>query len=298
VFDEGGVKAKLPLMARRRLAVFGVLVAAACGGSDDARSSGASTSMIEVDSTPVAVNGMWPDELGTVLIVPSDTENLAVVLYPASLAADIDPKTLLNLFGSGADPVRTRVSVTSLDTVHCGDAPLVRLGRATPQSWTLGVGGSTATWMRADSIESLSSTDSLAYSVAAAQMASAVTAGNGSRFGGLSFSLASVRRIRIGDTTVIAAQLVRRVNQEANPAEERTFVVGERTSKSPFEVGYSDRSEGTEETAAHYDVIGAFRSGSSTYLVVATETANGTTINILERVRGTWSLRWTRSIVC
>lgn len=286
-------------MARRRLAVFGILVAVACGGSDDVRrSAGASTSVIEMDSTPVAVNGMWPDELGTVLVVPSDTENLAVVLYPASLAADIDPMTRLTLFAPSGDVVRINVGVTTMDTVHCGDAPLVRLGRATPQSWSLGVGGSTARTMRADSIEALSSADSLAYSVEAARMASAVTPGSGSRFVGLPFSLAAVRRIRIGDTTIIAAQLVRRVNQEANPAEERTLVVGERTSKSPFEVGYSDRSEGTEETAAHYDLIGSFRSGTATYLVLSTETANGTTINIVERVRGKWTLRWTRSIVC
>jgi hypothetical protein len=285
-------------MARRRLAVLLMVAAVACGGSNDARTSGASGAVIEVDSTPVAVNGMWPDELGSVLVIPSDTENLAVVLYPASLLANIDPKTQLTLFAPGGDTVRIRVGLTSMDTVHCGDAPLIRLGRATPQSWSLGVGGTTARTLRSDSIEALTAADSLAYSTAAARMASAVVSDNGSRFRGLPFSLASVRRVRFGDTTIIAAELVRRVNQEANPAEERTLVVGERTSKSDFEIGFSDRSEGTEETAAHYELIGAFRSGAALYLVISTETPNGTMVNVLERVRGYWSLRWTRSIVC
>lgn len=286
-------------MWRRRLAVLGTVAAAACGGSDNARSSaGASASAIEVDSTPVAVNGVWPDELGEALVVPADTENLAVVLYPASLVATLDPKTQLTLIAAGGDTVRARVGVTQLADVHCGDAPLVRLGRTPALPWSLGVGGSPARTMRADSVESFSAEDSLAYSIAAVRMASSIAPGNGSRFNGLPFSLASTRRLRIGDTTIIAAELVRRVNQEANPAEERTFIIGERTSTNEFEIGYSDRSDGLEETVAHHEMLGAFRAGAVIYLVLATDAQHLSTVSVLERVRGTWSIRWTRSIVC
>ncbi len=284
-------------MLRRPLAVWLILVAVACGGADKAPDA-ARASTFEVDSTPVAVSGLWPAELGDALVIPSDTENVAVVLYPASLTASLDPKSQLTLLAPGGDTVRVRVGVSSMDTVHCGDAPMVRLGRATPEVWSLGVGGLTARTIHADSIEGLSPADSLAYSVEAARMASAVTTGNGSRLRGLPFSLVSVRRLRLGDTTILAAQLVRRVNLEANPAEERTFVIGERTSSSPFTTVHSDRSEGTEETAAHYDLIGAFRAGAATYWVISTDAPNGSTVQMLERVGGKWSLRWARSISC
>ena len=71
--------------------------------------------MFEVDSTPVAVSGLWPVGLGDALVIPSDTENVAVVLHPASLTATLDPKSLLTLLAPGGDTVRIRVSASSMD---------------------------------------------------------------------------------------------------------------------------------------------------------------------------------------
>lgn len=300
LFDVGVAKTKLPLMRLRCLTLFMVVVAAACGRADDARNTpGIGASGATLDSTiTVAMTGEWPADLGTALVIPSDTENLAVVLYPAVFITPLDPKTPFALVTSGGDTVRVRVRVTGLDSAYCGDAPTVRLSRGTPLVWSIGITDGAARPMRADSLDAVSSADSLLYSTEASRLASAVSVGAPSRLAGLPFALTSLRRLRVGDTTIIAAQLVRRVNQEANPAEERTFVIAEQAASAPFKAVYSMRSEGTEETTAHFDLIGALGTGPVTYLVLAMDSPSGSTVEVLERSGGTWRVRWTRSIGC
>ena len=297
-FDEGFEKAKLPLMARRRLPVLFLAVTAACGTRDQPPQSD-SMPRAPSDSAPsVAVTGDWPPELGDVLVAPSDTDNLAVVLYPAAPVVVINPAAQLAFLGSGGDTAGAPVRTSGLDSARCGDAPLLRLARPPAAGWSIGLAGGTAQPVRGDSLEALSHADSLLYGTEAPRLASIVAARSPSRLTGLPFELAGLRRVRLGDTTVIAVQLVRRINQEANPAEERTFVIAAQYGSSPFEAVYSDRSEGTEESATHYDLLGAFRGKTSVYLVVSSDGASGSTIGILERNGGVWRMRWTRSIAC
>jgi len=286
-------------MPLRRLAVV-LLVAAGCGRTDSVRStrdSGLSGSA--PDSTPaIAVSGEWPPDLGAALAIPSDTENVAVLLYPATASARTDQKARFTLVAASGDTLRVRVAVAGRDSAHCGDAPMIRLARAAPMLWSLGLSGATARPMRSDSIDAISHEDSLLYSTEAPRLASVVSATATSRLSGLPFALTALRRVRFGDTTIIAAQLARRVNQEANPAEERTFVIAERHGSLPFATVHSDRSDGTEETAAHFDLLGALRTPSAVYLIIATDAPSGSTIEILERSAGAWRVRWTRTIVC
>ena len=79
-------------MPLRRLALI-LGVATACGKADSARNTNdASTSGAAQDSTAaIAVSGEWPPDLGAALLIPSDTENVAVVLYPAMPNTPMDP---------------------------------------------------------------------------------------------------------------------------------------------------------------------------------------------------------------
>src|SRR6185295_19677726 len=113
---------------------------------------------------------------------------------------------------------------------------------------SIGLAGGVARSLKSDSIESLSQADSTRYGVVTARLASGASAATPSRLTGLQFSLTALRRVRLGDTTIIVAQLVRRVNQEASPAEERTLIVAEQRGSSEFVAVHSSRSEGTEET--------------------------------------------------
>jgi hypothetical protein len=175
---------------------------------------------------------------------------------------------------------------------------MVRLTQATPFLWSIGVAGASARHLRVDSASVLTQADSQFYSAGAARAASAVPALQGSSLTGLPFAVTAMRLLRVGDTTTLVAQLVRRVNQEANPAEERTLIIAERVASGPLTRSHAFRSEGTEETVSHFDLLGAFRLGALTYLVISTEGASGSLVEILERTGTGWRSRWTRTIAC
>jgi len=284
-------------MCVRRLCLI-LWVVAACGPRDVPASHGRASGVATDSTAAIAMSGDWPSELGTSLVIPADTESTAVLLYPASISVVADPSAQFTLLAPDGDPVRVRVGVTASDSAHCGDAAILHLVRATPLLWSVGLAGTTARPLWSDSLDAFAAADSALYSVEAPRLASIVSARLSTRLSGLPFALSGVRRIQFGDTTIIAAQLTRRVNQEANPVEERTFVVAERAGSAPFTTVHSNRSEGSEDTAAHFDLLGAFRTTSALYLIVTTDTPSGSTIEILERSAGNWRVRWTRTISC
>lgn len=285
-------------MAYRRWAVLGIVVVAACSGDRSRTVATADTTTRKGDSMDVAVTGEWPSELGTALLVPSDTETTAVVLYPTDPRVTADASSEFTLRAPNGETVRAGVT-TIRDSARCGDAPIIRLSRPTPLTWTVGLSRATAAVVTPDSLAGLSPDDSSRLTVVSAKLASAVAAGTTSRLTGLRFAVTSLRRIRLGDTSIFVSQLVRRVNQEANPAEERTMIIAERAgAAAEFVSVHTERSEGTEETTAHYELIGALRSATALYLVVAVDAANGSTVEILERSGGAWKVRWTRGLSC
>ena len=154
-----------------------------------------------------------------------------------------------------------------------------------------------------DSIEALPAADSARLAVTLARLASALEPEKGSRFTGLPFAVVSARRVTVDGREILAAHLVRRLNQEATPLEERTLIVAERPSNvaknEPYTVGYSQRSAGTEDTAEHFDAIAALRGQQSPYLIVTRDQLARTTYDILARAPdGSWRVRWSRALTC
>ena len=127
-------------MPRRRLTLLLTMAAVACGRADTTKAASVSgASGVMADSVAVGVSGEWPSDLGTMLVIPSDTENLAVVLYPAITAVTLDPKAQLSLLAPGGDAVRLKAGLSGADSAHCGDAPMIRLARSTPLLWSVGI---------------------------------------------------------------------------------------------------------------------------------------------------------------
>lgn len=257
------------------------------------------TAVVAVDSVvaPPSSSGDWPAELGSVLLVPSDTDATAIVVYPgASLAAD---STRFTLFTSGGEAAGARVTVRGTDTLECGDAGVVRLSGGTFGTWSVGLAGATRV-LRSDSLEALAPRDSAQVVASLARMASTITAREETRFNGLPFSVVRARRFAVGETRIVAAHLVRKLPQEASPLEEHTFVIAERPlSSDSLLLRYHQRSDGTEETAEHFEILAAVGTEKATLLVLARDNATGTRYQILERsANGTWRVRWTRPLNC
>lgn len=250
----------------------------------------------EADAPP-AWTGEWASGFGDILLVPSDTDNTAILVYPEAIAeaAAAGP---VDLISAGGEVSARGVAITGLDSLECGGAPVVRLSSATFGTWSIGV-RATRGLLRGDSIEALPRRDSAQLVMRLARMASGIEADEATRFTGLPFSVVRARAWTIGQTRIVAAHLARKLPQEASPLEEHTFVIAERTvSSDSLALRYSQRSEGTEETAEHFEVLSAV-SGPTTLLLVARDNTTGTRYEILERSpAGVWRVRWARPLSC
>ena len=96
----------------------------------------------------------------------------------------------------------------------------------------------------------------------------------------------------------VVADVVRTLNQEANPLEEHTLIVGERPtgSNAPYRLAYREVTAGSDETLESSDVLAAVQIGAPPHidLVLAREGYESNAYALLERqADGSWKLRWT-----
>lgn len=241
----------------------------------------------------------WDPDLGALLLVPSDSDNSALVLYPADSGDALpasEPVTLVNTAGDSL-----HATLRKTDSLECGDAAMVRLDGSSG-AWAIGIGAPRASLIRMDSIEALPSADSSRLAADIARLASALPMPKDSRFGGLPFAVVAARRFSAQGRQYVVAHLARRLNQEAQPLEERTFVIGERSDSAKtdrFVATYSQRSEGTEDTAEHFDVLAGLMGRKSPLLLLARDQLSQTRYELLERqADGTWRVRWSRTLSC
>ena len=95
------------------------------------------------------------------------------------------------------------------------------------------------------------------------------------------------------------AALIRRINQEATPLEERTFLVAmsnETAGDSAYATEYTERSSGNEETVESREVVAAVLLGRSKQLAIglARDFGEDTAYSLLEPgADNRWKLRWT-----
>jgi hypothetical protein len=273
--------------------------AAACRDRDPSRTGGSTGATTGIPA-PGAANE-WLGELGELLVVPSDSDNTAIVLYPDTPSVRAISAARVLLLEPGGDSVVARLVPAPPDTLQCGDAPRVRIASPLNAAWSVGLAKRTASQLRTDSIETLPSADSARFAADLARLASSIPGAAGSRFHGLPFVVLAARRFVAGGRQIVTGHVVRRLNQEATPLEEHTFLVAERPASAPvdpFVVTYHLRSEGTEESAEHYDMLGALAGRSGPLILIAREQESHASYEILQRDSTAWRVRWARTLSC
>jgi len=272
----------------------------ACARGDAPRQRDSASETTTTGALPATTRASdWDAEIGGLLLVPSDSDNSAVVLFPTQGDDDVSITSGVTLLSAAGDTAHA--TVTRTDSLECGDAPMVRLTGAPAGAWTVGTIGRSAPVIRMDSIESLPPADSARLAAEISRLASALPMPDSSRFGGLPFAVVAARRFDVDGRQYVAAHLARRLNQEAQPLEERTFVIAERPSGSTerYAVSYYLRSEGNEDTAQHFDVLAAMRGRESLLLLIARDQLSSTKYELLMRdASGAWRARWTRVLSC
>jgi hypothetical protein len=289
-----------------------VILVLACERSKVVPPTDSTRQVVEVSpqTTPPVAAPVWDTELGPLLLVGGDTPGTAALLS-SDASRDTSSKmvgTHVTLLGRGGEAQAASLEHT---------APVAEGGCAGLASWTLRTStGAIAPWalgviasepaktIAMDSVESLSQADSASLAAQAARLASTIAHEGENRFSGVPYTVLSLWRFTLAPSThVLAANLIRRLNQEASPLEERTLVIAESdSSRTGYTPAYSERSQGPEETVESRDFVAAVQLGKDAHpvLVMARDFDDAVAYSFLERdAPGHWRLRWTsRRVRC
>jgi len=278
------------------------IAAAACRRDQPVKPPADSTHAVPtgaVESTTAHPVSTWEAGAGSVLLVSSDVPTRAIVVLPSendsTALATIPHPASATLLGRGGD-VQTADLANVNDSAGCHLAPLT--AAPPPHAWTVGFIGGVVAPLPVDSAASIAHADSVQLVASLNRLASAMPNDSAGRFTGLPFVVQSLWRIVVTDgPAVVVGALVRQINQEATPLQERTFIVGERLgTDTAFTMGYSERSYGQEETVESRELLAAILVGDTKTpaIVLSRDYGDENAYSILERgADGRWRLRWT-----
>lgn len=263
-------------------------------------------------ATPPA--STWDADAGPVLIVRADSPGRAYVVYPQysdstlpdTLHFDVAPirDASVELFGHagalGATTVRS-VGPRSWRAGQCIEWPSATVARSSDSSsagWSVALLANGISGVPLDSIEGLAPLDSAKLAADITRLASALPGDTARAFSGIPFAVRNAYRFTVDSATpALAADVVRKLNQEAMPLEEHTFLIAERRgSKQRFDVVYTNRTSGTEESLVTTELLAAVRlpAPTRTALVLLREGFDTNAYALLERSpRGAWKVKWT-----
>lgn len=292
-----------------RLSVVLLLVLVGCRGKERDRIDSARGSLPPVYASGPSVNTNWNTDAGPMIIVPvgSGGDTAAVVLPEAtdstiaSFQGSSPPVSNLSFDLLGKEgKVASSVTVLPLQPIdaqqQCYSWPLAKL-TSPHANWRVGFVSGHVHAIELDSIEAMSSTDSAALAASLAQTAAILPVASDPTFRGLPFRVRSAYSFRLDSVDVVIADVVRSVNEEANPRLEHLLIVGERPlgTTGKYNVGYYSRTAGAEESTQATEVLTAVRIGARQRpaFVVNIEYNDGGKFGLIERTGpGQWRATW------
>jgi hypothetical protein len=252
-------------------------------------------------------NTNWNTSAGPLMIVPAGSNDSVAVVLPEATDSTIASFQGINppvanvtfdLFGRGGK-IGSSVAVSALPPVaekDCYSWPLARLQRS-PANWQVGFASGRVQPITLDSIEAMSSVDSAALAASLARTAATLPVKTDPTFRGLPYRVRSAYAFRLDSVQVVVADIVRIVNEEANPRLEHLLIIGERPAgtSGKFDVGYFSRTAGAEESTQATELLAAVLIGKTRRpaIVVNIEYDDGGKLGLIERTdSGQWQATW------
>ena len=254
-------------------------------------------------------NTNWNVNAGPVMLLStgSGSDSVSIVLPEATdstieLIQDVTPPVsglVFELFNRGGKVNSTGVlpQKAGADTTQeCTAWPVGRTQSAHPD-WRVGFVRGNVSAIPLDSIASLPSADSAMLAASLAQTAATLSVSSDPTFRKLPFRVQSAYTFRLDSVEVVIADIVRTLNEDANPRIEHLLLIGERPTgtKGRYVVGYFSRIAGAEETMQATEVLAAvrIRTSKSPVIVVSVESEEGVKLGLIERTgSGQWRSTW------
>lgn len=257
----------------------------------------------------------WDDAgAGPVLIVDGGNETEAAIVLPhvtdSTLGEGPPPDTAalrgahIDLFARGGTTGRAILVPTTAGTLtgDCTAWPAARVesldpAGAAPGPWAIALAAGRAVSLPLDSVQALAPVDSARRAADVVRVAAALPGDTAPAFRGLPFVVRRAGRGLLDDgTAVIAAEIVRRVNEEATPREEHILLVIERDTVTGTSVAaYSERVSGPEDDVESSEFLAALHLSPrrTPVLVISRDYGDGGAYSLLERTApGHWRVRW------
>jgi hypothetical protein len=265
---------------------------------------------------PIVIPSTWDTTAGPVMFVRGNSSAEAYVIFPAitdsTPSADVHfdsalaRNTTVELFqrAGGGDTAHVgALAGGEWNADQCIEWPAAKvqttMGGEAGSGWTVAFLKGRAKALALDTIESMTHADSARLAADITRLVSTVPNDTARTFRGIPFSVRTAYRfIPVAGVEAVVADVVRTLNQEANPLEEHTLVVGERPagSNAPYKLAYREVTAGSDETLESSDVLAAVAIGSPPHidLVLAREGYESNAYALLQRQPdGSWRLRWT-----
>ncbi len=165
------------------------------------------------------------------------------------------------------------------------------------RSWTAAFAEGRVVAIPLDSIEGMKQRDSARLAADLTRLASALPDDSSSVFRGLPFVVLRAYQARDNQTDFVIATLIRRINQEDSPREERLVMVADMPSELTsrrWRVAWYERASGTEDELLVAEPLLAYRAKGAADVRVLFGRDDGFSLSaaVLTRTVSGWSLQW------
>jgi hypothetical protein len=250
----------------------------------------------DTDSNGPAMLLSVPDNMATAAVVlPYFTDSTLVVAPIFRL--DSLSNARFDLFGPSGFVAASVLQINSQkpNSEGCVAWPAGTLTPLPQSKWRIGFVKGFAAGLPLDSLENMSASDSSFITSELARLASAVAEGDDPAFRGLPFAIRHAYRFVLGPTTVVVSDVVRKINEEANPREEHLLLMAERRdTKEGYTVAFQNRVAGSEDVVRTNEILGAVQLlNGRPAVVVSFEYDDGGKVALIERVAtAQWRITW------
>jgi hypothetical protein len=298
-----------PHFARSITAVLLTGVIGAC--STDKKPAADTTTVLPAAANQPAVTSVntgWQDTIsGPALVLPVTDNSAAVsIVLPmmndsmlsrdSTVSGDSLLGTTVDLFDRSGPAGVAQLSSRgqSAPAEGCLAWPVLSLRDPITKAWQVGFKAGIAASIPLDSLEGAASADSVLITTELARLASALPASNDPAFQGLPFSVRKAYRTK---QNILIGDIVRKINEEANPREEHLLLIAEPnpTDRAHYVTVFHSRAAGSEEAVRTSDVLAAiqFVRNKRTALVVSFGYENGNRAVLIERMsNNNWKVTW------
>lgn len=263
-------------------------------------------------ATPAPQPPMWDASAGPVLLVHGESPSEATVVFPQYTelfdttkfnGAPLRSATFEVVDRTGRTiPVKVTGLLPEDQPRDCGSWPhatLVPVGGRELANWAVGFATGSAKPIPLTPIERLPRADSARIAAEVTRMASSLPNDTSPALRSVPYHVRAAYRFSPAPgVDAVVAEVVRTLNQEANPVQEHIRLIGERDSAdaSPrYRTAYSSRVSGGETQVVSTEVLAAVALGADhrPSLLLDSVGYEGDTYVLLERTgAGQWRVRW------